>query len=122
MKANDVLILALKKKVTAISKADGRHLWTTALSGGDWGGSGGFVTVACDRSHVFAYSDGHLHCLDLVSGRLLWTNDLPGYGHGLASLCLPGYGAAPNLAAVQHLTEQASASAASAAPVSVAAI
>jgi len=113
MNANDIVLLALKHKVTAISKSDGRHVWCTEIGGRFV--SGDFITLACDDSHVFAYSGGHLHCLELSNGRLLWTNELPGYGFGLASLCVPGYGWAPDNAALKHLIAQRDASASSAA-------
>lgn len=112
MKANDILLLGLKHKVTAIAKSDGRPLWCTETRGGFVSG-GDFVTLASDDSHVFAYCGGHLHCLELSTGRLLWTNDLPGYGFALASLCLPGYGSVPDQAAVKHLIAQGDAAAAS---------
>jgi outer membrane protein assembly factor BamB len=105
MNANDIVLLALKHKVTAIAKSDGRHLWCTEIRGGLVSG-GDFITLASDDTHVFAYSGGHLHCLELFSGRLLWSDELPGYGFGLASLCLPGHGSAPDHAAVKQLMAQ----------------
>lgn len=116
MNANDIVLLALKHKVTAIAKSDGRHLWCTEIRGGFISGSN-FTTLACDDSHVFAYSGGHLHCLELSSGQLLWTDELPGYGFGLASLCVPGHSSAPDHAAVEHLIAQRDAAAASSAAV-----
>ncbi|HEV2329947.1 MAG TPA: hypothetical protein VGY56_14290 [Verrucomicrobiae bacterium] len=114
MKANDILLLGLKHKVTAIAKSDGHHIWSTEIRGGLISG-GDFITLACDDSHVFAYSGGHLHCLELSSGQLLWTDELPGYGFGLASLCVPGYGAAPDNAALKQLIPQRDAEAVGAA-------
>lgn len=110
MKANDVLLLGLKHRVTAISRADGHYLWCTEVRGG-FGGSGDFITLACDDSRVFAYSGGHLHCLELSSGQLLWKNELPGYGFGLASLCVPGCGSSPDNATMKHLIAQRDAAA-----------
>src|SRR5215469_12632791 len=102
MNANDIVLLALKRRVTAITKLDGRHVWCTEIRSG-FISSSDFITLACDDSHVFAYSGGYLHCLDLSTGQLLWTDELTGYGFGLASLCVPGYGSAPDNAAVKHL-------------------
>ena len=119
MNINDILLLALKHKITAIFKSDGREVWCTELRGGVNSSSSSFITLICDDSHVFAYSGGRLHCLDLSSGRLLWTNELPGYGYGLASLCVPGYGSAPDIAAIKHLMAQRDASAAGASSAAV---
>jgi hypothetical protein len=104
MNANDIVLLALKRKVTAIARSDGHHIWCTEIRGGSI--IDDFITLACDDSRVFAYCGGHLHCLDLSSGRLLWTDDLPGYGFRLASICIPGYGSAPDGAALKHLMAQ----------------
>jgi outer membrane protein assembly factor BamB len=100
-----IILLGLKNRVAAISTADGRELWSTEISGG-WGSSG-FVTLVCDGSRVFACASGRLHGLDLATGHVLWTNDLPGYGYGLASLCLPHDASAPDAAvAAQHFAGQ----------------
>jgi hypothetical protein len=56
---------------------------------------------SCDSSKVFAHTEGKLHCLDLADGRILWSNDLRGYGYGIASLGFPGGPTAPDPAAVQ---------------------
>ena len=72
----------------------------------------GFVTVLSDGCNVFAHTHGKLHCLDFATGRVLWTNELSGYGYGIASLCIPGGATAPDAAAVRQIfaeQEQASA-------------
>lgn len=99
MNSDNILLLGLNQSVTAISKHDGQTLWKTelptTLSGDD------FVTVLSDGLLVFAHTEGKLHCLDLANGQVLWSNNLKGYGYGIASLCLPGGASAPDLAAVQ---------------------
>ncbi len=99
MNSDNILLLGLNQSVAAISKHDGQTLWKTelptALSGDD------FVTVVSDGHFVFAHTYGKLHCLDLANGRVLWSNDLKGYGYGVASLCFPGSPSAPDVAAVR---------------------
>jgi hypothetical protein len=99
MNADNMLLLGLKQSVTAISKHDGQTLWKaelpTTLSGDD------FVTVLSDGDFVFAHTEGKLHCLDLANGKLLWSNELKGYGYGIGSLCFPGGHSAPDVAAFQ---------------------
>jgi hypothetical protein len=102
MKAKDILLLGLKSRVTAISQIDGNQIWSTEIPvrlGGD------FVTLICDGAKVFAYSSGRLHCLDLGTGSILWSNTLPGLGYGLATLCLPNSTSNPNTAAVQVMMD-----------------
>ena len=104
MNSDNILLLGLNESVTAISKQDGQTLWKTelptALSGDD------FVTVISDGQFVFAHTYGKLHCLDLANGQVLWSNDLKGYGYGLASLCFPGSASAPDVAAVREQIRQ----------------
>jgi len=93
MNVNDLIFLGLKSRVSAITKADGRILWTTQLEGtlGD-----GFVTLNCDGKHVYAYCKGQLYCLELFSGSVLWKNGLKGFGYGVASICIPGFPTSPD--------------------------
>jgi outer membrane protein assembly factor BamB len=92
---NDIVLLGAKCRVAAFSRADGHEYWSTDLSTGQ-----GFVTVMCDGTHVFAHTAGHLYCLELMTGRLLWMNKLLGYGYGLGSLCLAD-GTSSDRAAIQ---------------------
>jgi len=96
MNINDLLFLGLKNRVSAMTKADGRILWTTQLEGalGD-----GFVTLNCDGKFVYAYGKGQLYCLEVFSGSIVWTNPLKGFGYGVASICIPGFPTAPDPAA-----------------------
>jgi len=100
MNLQQLILIGVKHSVSAVSRADGLVLWTTKLPGGL---GSDFVTVVCDGERVFAHSSGQLFCLDLRNGRVLWTNELPGYGYGLASICIPGMASAPDVAAVRAI-------------------
>jgi outer membrane protein assembly factor BamB len=91
------------RRVAAISKIDGRILWSTEVSS-TLGNP--FVTLVIDEHRVFAGCAGHLHCLDLATGGVIWTNELPGYGYGLASLCLPGGKSSPSPEVAEQLAEE----------------
>src|SRR2546423_4384994 len=101
---DDMIILGMNRRVAAISKTDGRIIWSTDFNTG-LGST--FVTLLIDGSRPFAGCAGHLHCLDLGTGRILWTNELPGYGYNLASLCLPGGKSSPDPALTQQLADEA---------------
>ncbi len=94
MTAKNILLLGLNQTVTAVAKHDGSIIWKTelpiTLSGDD------FVTVLADEEHVYAHTEGRLHCLDLADGQILWSNSLSGYGYGIASLCFPAGATAPD--------------------------
>ena len=107
MKAQEIILIGVKHSVTAVSKTNGAVLWTTKLPGGL---GSDFVAVTCDGERVFAHSSGQLFCLDLSSGRMLWNNELRGYGYGLASICVPGVASSPDLAAVRAIQAEREAS------------
>lgn len=114
MKPEQLILVGVRHSVSAISKSNGSVLWTTKLQGGI---GGDFVSVACDGERVFAHSGGKLYRLDLSTGRILWVNELRGFGYGLASICVPGIASAPDIGAIRAIEAQqeASSSAATAA-------
>ena len=112
MTADEVVLLAVKARVLAISKSDGHTIWTTELPGGL---SSNFVTLIADRKHVFAHSKGQLHCLALATGSLRWANELPGCGYGIASIAFPGGESAPHPGAAQTIADQQAAASSGAA-------
>jgi hypothetical protein len=103
MKLQEIILIGVKHTVSAVSKADGHVLWTTKLPGGL---GSDFVAVACDGERVFAHSSGQLFCMELSSGRMLWANELRGYGYGLATICVPGMASSPDMAAVRAIQAQ----------------
>jgi outer membrane protein assembly factor BamB len=107
MNANDFVFVGLKSRVTALGKNDGQIVWTTQLPGGL---GTGFVTISCDDRYVFACANGQISCLDLFSGRLLWTNGLEGHGYGIASIGLHGCPSASTAAAGAQMAQQSAAS------------
>jgi hypothetical protein len=116
MNPNDILLLGLKQSVAAIHRADGSFLWKTKLPEGN---GSSFITLTSDLKYVFAVCHGVLHCLELQTGTLVWTNPLKGYGFGIASLCLPGQSSEPPpAAAARRAADAAATTAASAAVVS----
>jgi outer membrane protein assembly factor BamB len=103
MKLQEIILIGVKHTVSAVSRADGRVLWTTKLPGGV---GSDFVAVACDGERVFTDCSGQLFCLDLSTGRMLWTNELRGFGYGLTSICVPGIGSSPDMAGVRAIQTQ----------------
>jgi outer membrane protein assembly factor BamB len=100
MNPNEYMLLGVKSCVTLIEKSSGDILWSTKLPGGM---GNGFVTVTSDGKMVFAHTSGQIHGLDLNTGKILWSNELKGYGYGIASICVPGQFTAPELAMVARI-------------------
>ena len=82
--SDQTVFVGTKGSVTAINKSDGREIWRTALKGAS------YVMLAFDGNQIYAHTGGHLFCLDKISGEILWENDLPGLGYGLATLLVEG--------------------------------
>jgi len=105
MNPADLLLLATKNVVIALHKDTGEILWKTKLNSG-WGGE--FVTLMADDQLVFAHARGSVSCLELATGKILWTNELKGLGYGLASLAFPGGASAPDAATLRAIDERRS--------------
>lgn len=97
-RTNGPLVLGCNGFVAAIERQTGAELWRTRLQTGVFtatAASDVAVLVAADR--VFAGSRGHLFCLELASGRVLWHNELTGMGYNDVALALEGV-------SIQYLT------------------
>jgi outer membrane protein assembly factor BamB len=103
MNPADLLLLATKNQVVALHKDTGQILWKTKLNSG-WGGE--FVTLVADEDLVFAHARGSVSCLELATGKLLWTNELKGLGYGLATLAFPGGASAPDAATMRAIADR----------------
>jgi hypothetical protein len=100
MNSEHLIFLGVKSRVLAIAKRNGQIIWSTGLPGGM---GMGFVTLLSDGEYIFAHTHGLIHCLEMASGRLLWSNELTGCGYGIASLCLSNGATSPDAAAVQQI-------------------
>ncbi len=96
---DDIILLGLKGHVTALHRNSGKKLWSTALPRGFFADD--FVSLVSDSTRVYAYGWGKLFCLELSSGKILWTNDLPGLGSGLGMLCVPNGESSPDIATMK---------------------
>lgn len=72
----DKLFLGIKNHVICISKKSGEELWKTKIK------SSTIVNVYYEEQQVFAYSGGHLFCLNAENGGIVWENPLKGMGYG----------------------------------------
>jgi len=70
------LFLGISGKVVCIRKKDGKEIWRQKVK------TGSITNVYFDDNRVFAYSGGHLFCLDASNGRIKWENTLKGLGYG----------------------------------------
>lgn len=87
MNTANYIYLGIKGRVVALERNSGQKMWETQLK--VKGLTDGFVNVVFDDDALFAHSGGELFCLDPVSGKLRWHNDLPGLGYGMATFASP---------------------------------
>lgn len=80
MHLSDLVFTGFNKRVAAVHRGSGQLLWQWKAP------HSGYVTLLLDGDRLIVSVNGYLHALDALTGRLLWTNDLPGFGTGVASL------------------------------------
>ncbi|NQZ21758.1 MAG: PQQ-binding-like beta-propeller repeat protein [Colwellia sp.] len=71
----DKLFLGISNHVVSLSKKTGEQLWKTKLK------SSSITNVYYEDGNIFAYSGGHLFCLNASDGAILWENPLKGFGY-----------------------------------------
>ncbi|MET0462567.1 MAG: PQQ-binding-like beta-propeller repeat protein [Chitinophagaceae bacterium] len=87
----NILIIGSNGYVSAIAADSGDEVWRTKLRDGLMGGSyGAVVSVLLDNDKIFAGCSGRIYCLDSLTGKILWNNDLKGMGYNVISLARPG--------------------------------
>jgi outer membrane protein assembly factor BamB len=71
----DKLFLGISNHVVCLSKKTGEQLWKTKLK------SSTITNVYYENANVFAYSGGHLFCVNASDGSIIWENPLKGFGY-----------------------------------------
>ena len=70
------LYIGIKGTVVCLDKLSGNEIWSTKLKGMS------ITNIFCEDKKIFAYTSGHLFCLDADFGKIQWKNTLSGYGYG----------------------------------------
>jgi len=81
------LVIGSNGYVAAIDPTTGQELWRTELQRGLLSAtSGSDVSVLVRNELIFAGSQGHLFCLLIENGQIVWHNALKGMGNNDVSL------------------------------------
>jgi hypothetical protein len=67
------LFIGIQGKAVCLDKATGDIVWSSKLKS-----SSAVTNVYYEDNQVFAYSGGHLFCLNADSGEIIWENGLSG--------------------------------------------
>ena len=81
MNSTDLLYVAFKRQVIALDKRTGKIVWDCDLAQGV-----GFVAMLVEDGRVYASCNGYTSCLDAVTGKFIWHNELKGMGIGIPCL------------------------------------
>lgn len=85
------LIIGSNGFVARVDPVGGVELWRTKLLPGLFGSSSCTdVSVVLRDQVIFAGTHGHLFCLDLSNGQILWRNELKGMGFNDVALAMEG--------------------------------
>jgi outer membrane protein assembly factor BamB len=76
----DAIYIGIAGTVLALDRGTGAEIWHAGLKGTD------FVNVVLDGDRVLAATKGELFCVDASTGRILWNNELRGFGRGLMTV------------------------------------
>ena len=77
----DLVFVGFNRRVAALHRETGVIVWQWKSPKGS-----GAVALMLDGDRVIASVHGYTFCLDAVTGRQLWRNDLPGFGVGITCL------------------------------------
>ncbi|KAI9244330.1 quinon protein alcohol dehydrogenase-like superfamily [Helicostylum pulchrum] len=78
----DLLICASNGSIYAIHKQDGTKLWKAKI-----GSSAAVISLfVTDSDKLVAGGFGKTHCIDLMTGNIIWTNKMPGFGYSEVSV------------------------------------
>jgi outer membrane protein assembly factor BamB len=100
----DKLFIGIQGKAVCIDKANGDIVWSTKLKS-----SSAVTNVFYEDKCVYAYSGGHLFCLEATKGEIKWENTLSGYGYGACIIASENQSSAA--ISTQVASQQAAASA-----------
>lgn len=79
-KTGAAIYVGIRGTVLALDRSNGAEMWRADLKSRD------FVNIVSDGDLVLAATKGELYCLDSVTGKVLWNNELKGLGRGLMTI------------------------------------
>jgi outer membrane protein assembly factor BamB len=80
MKLSDLIFTGFNKRVAALDRASGEIVWHWKAH------HNGYVTLLLDGDMLLVSVNGFMYALDALTGRLIWENEMAGFGYGVTSL------------------------------------
>jgi len=80
------LYIGAKGKIVVLDAGTGKTVKEITLNQA-WLKSGyGFVNLIKNGSFIYAHTYGRLYCIEINSGKIIWSNELKGMGYDLATM------------------------------------
>jgi len=80
MNISNLIFVGLGKHVIALHRTNGTTVWVNSNL------NRGYTSLMLDGDRLVVSANGYLYCLDPLTGKILWSNELKGFGMGAASL------------------------------------
>ncbi len=80
MRIDQLIFIGLRGYVIALHRDTGEMIWVCSEL------KSGPITLLLDGDRLIVSTNGYLYCLDPLTGQVLWSNPLKGYGVGIAHL------------------------------------
>jgi outer membrane protein assembly factor BamB len=81
MDISDLVFTAFNKRVAALDRDTGEIVWQWKAPSGET-----YASLLLDGDRLIVCIHGYMYALNAANGRLLWANDMKGFGFGVASL------------------------------------
>jgi outer membrane protein assembly factor BamB len=108
--ANDLVFTGFNKRVIALDRYSGKLVWDWKATKGS-----GYVAILLDGDRLIISVQGYIYCLDPLTGKQVWENELKGFGTGISSVVSVRGSSLGGPAAQSAVDSQQAAAAASAA-------
>lgn len=109
MEASEMIFIGVTKFVVALDRTTGKTLWQFEAKKGK-----AYPALLVDGDRLIASFMGYTYCLDVYTGRVLWENELPHMGVGVACIATARASTNPSRAAASAIQQQQAAAAAGA--------
>ncbi len=94
---SDLIFTGFNKRVAALHRDTGQIVWQwTAPTGST------YTTLLLDGDRLIVSVHGYMYALDAPTGRLLWQNEMSGFGFGVASIATVRGGTSPHPATLAN--------------------
>jgi len=80
------LYIGAKGKIAVIDAGTGRTIKEITPNPSMLKSGSGFVNMIKNGGFLYAHTYGRLYCIDINSGKILWSNELKGLGYDLATM------------------------------------